>query len=158
MSSHDDNNNVTFNVGGRMYQVRRSFLDAFPNTLLARAASKEWRNDDDEGSTTTCTASIFIDRDGERFRYVLDYMRDGKVHLPLTESKAALLHELQYFGFEDVDGDSLVNATSSSFLEAANGLVEYGKQGVEQAQAWSNITSKLKKSGVVCPESEILRL
>jgi BTB/POZ domain len=44
---------------------------------------------------------IFIDRDGHLFSYVLNYMRDnGRVHLPVTLSKEALLSELEYFGFD----------------------------------------------------------
>jgi hypothetical protein len=41
--------------------------------MLARMASKTWQTDPE--------AAMFVDRDGERFRYILDYMRDGKVHL-----------------------------------------------------------------------------
>jgi hypothetical protein len=84
-----------FNVGGKKYEISRSLLESFPNTMLARMASKTWQTDPE--------AAMFVDRDGERFRCILDYMRDGKVHLPLTVAKGALLLDLEYFGFENVD-------------------------------------------------------
>lgn len=146
-----DSKVVAFNVGGRVYEVRRSLLDSFPNTLLARAASEVWQssdNDTGEGGDTRIYSvkPISIERDGERFRYCLDYMRDGKVRLPLTESKAALLHELQYYGFEDVDGNSIDSISPSSHLiEALESLAEYGKQGFEQSEAWKNAIEKVDK-------------
>jgi len=93
---------VRFNVGGKLYEVSRSLIESFPSTMLARMVSETWQDDSE--------ATLFIDRDGERFRYCLDYMRDGKVSLPLTVSKGAFLQDLDYYGFEDVD-PNLVNVT-----------------------------------------------
>ena len=75
---------------GRIFEVSRSLLDTFLSTIVTRSVSKEWQdNDSDE--------PIFIDRDGDIFRYCLAYMRDVQgVQLPLTESKAALLNDLTY--------------------------------------------------------------
>jgi len=88
---------VSFDVGGRVYKVRRSLLESFPNTLLARLVADEWQGDDE-------SKPIFIDRDSDRFRYCLDYMRDDQaVALPHTESKSAFLKDLEYYGFENVD-------------------------------------------------------
>merc|ERR1719162_1261229 len=93
-----------FNVGGHPYQVSRSFLALHPQTIFAISASNQWHEDYD--------SEIFIDRDGETFRHVLTYLRDGKVTLPLTAAKEALLSELEYYGVEGVDeknvNDSLI--------------------------------------------------
>ena len=89
-------------MGGRIYEVRRSLLDMYPNTILARSASDEWKNEAD-------SQPIFLDRDSERFRYCLDYMRDGKVVLPPTESREAFIQELEYFGFDAVDPNKIVS-------------------------------------------------
>jgi hypothetical protein len=40
MAQHEDEAVVTFNVGGVLYQVRRSLLEKFPNIMLARSAAK----------------------------------------------------------------------------------------------------------------------
>lgn len=85
---------VQFDVGGTVYKVSRSLVNAFPQTMLARLISKTWQIDPN--------ATIFIDRNGERFLYILDYMRDKEVHLPLSIPKAALVRDLHYFGFDDI--------------------------------------------------------
>lgn len=85
-------NTVTFNVGGKRFTISRSFLDRYPETMLTAAASKTWQHNQDE--------EIFIDRNGQRFQYVLDYLRDGKAILPMHETKDALASELEYFNIE----------------------------------------------------------
>ena len=90
----------SFDVRGRIFKVRRSLLESFPQTMLARAASEVWNQQQEQAS--------FVDRDPDLFRYCLDYMRNGqRVHLPFTESKAALLDEMEYYGFQDVDPSSI---------------------------------------------------
>jgi hypothetical protein len=49
--------------------------------------------DDNDGNDP-----ILIDRNGERFQYILEYMRDTKASLPFSLSKEAILRDLQYFG------------------------------------------------------------
>jgi hypothetical protein len=89
---------VTFNVGGTRYEVSRSLLNQFPNSMLCKSASEQWQEDPD--------SEIFIERDGARFKYVLDYMRDGKVDVPITQTQASILAELKYFGIDVVDNES----------------------------------------------------
>ncbi len=91
---------IKFNIGGCTYEVSKSQLDSKPNTMLARSASDQWLQDS--------KADIFIDRDGSLFKYVLSYLRDGRVDLPLTVSKKALMQELiYYYGFENVCEDDI---------------------------------------------------
>lgn len=93
-----------FNVGGKRYEVSESLLDQHPHTMLARLAS-ETRN---QGKAE----EIFIERDGERFRFVLDFLRDGKVGLPLSaDTKATFVAELDYFGVDYGDASSIQHLT-----------------------------------------------
>ena len=85
---------VKFNVGGQKYEVSRSLLAMHTNTMLAKSVSNQWQEDPE--------SEIFMERDGTLFRYVLSYLRDGKVHLPFTVSKQALIDELSYYGVEGV--------------------------------------------------------
>ena len=94
---------VHFDVGGQLYRVARSLLEQYPSSMLYCAAAERWQTDP--------KATIFIEGDGERFRYCLDYMRHQRVHLPLTIPKAAVLADLDYYGFHDVD-PLLVNGNS----------------------------------------------
>ncbi|CAB9507514.1 WD repeat domain 85 [Seminavis robusta] len=88
---------VRFNVGGTKYEISRSLLSQHQNTMLARIASETWQKDPQ--------SEIFVERDGGRFKFVLDFMRDGQVILPAPGqvSKESLLNELAYFGFDNVD-------------------------------------------------------
>ena len=108
---------VQFDVGGRVYRVSRSLLELFPDTMLSRMVSKTWAHDDDDGRKEEIP--IFIERNAERFQYVLDYMRDGQVvSLPVTVSKKGFLKDLEYYGFENVDASSVSLCPSlSTYLD-----------------------------------------
>jgi hypothetical protein len=108
-SSNQANTTIRFNVGGKICEVSKSLLEQYPDTMLARLASDTWHpgsesRRNEEGSFGGGNAALFIERDGERFRYCLDYMRDGgDVVLPHTIPKDALLQDLVYYGFEGID-------------------------------------------------------
>ena len=78
-------------------------------------ASKEWNNEasnDDDGANNGGARSLFIDRNPNRFGYILDFMRDGKVILAGGQggngtSKTSMLEELTYFGFENVPSNAV---------------------------------------------------
>lgn len=99
---------VKFNVGGTKYEVSRTLIEGYPDTMLERLVSDTWQTDPEK--------EIFIERDGLRFRYVLDYMRDKRA-FPLTVSVASVLLELEYFGFIDVPPGSIDG--SCAVVEAA---------------------------------------
>ena len=60
-------------------------------------------------------SEIFIERDGDLFRHVLSYLRDGRVVLPMTASREGLMLELQYYGIDRVEkgniDDSLIRGS-----------------------------------------------
>jgi hypothetical protein len=79
---------ITFDVGGTIYKVSRSLINQYPDTMLARMVSDTWLNGNQK-------EPLFIDRNGERFQYCLDYMRDGpEVALPIAVPKYAFLKDL----------------------------------------------------------------
>jgi hypothetical protein len=88
------NSIVHLNVGGTKFEVARSTIDKYPETMLANLVSQKWQNNPEE--------EVFIDRDGDAFRFVLSYMRDAEVSLPATVSKNANLRELEYYGFRNI--------------------------------------------------------
>jgi hypothetical protein len=55
---------IKFDVGGRLYKVSRSSIERFPSTMLAKMISETWQKDPE--------VTLFIDRDGDRFRFCLD--------------------------------------------------------------------------------------
>jgi hypothetical protein len=90
---------INFNIGGKRYEVSRSLFESQSDTMLAKIASEQWQEDDPE-------SEIFIDRDGTIFRYVLNYLRDGEVKLPISERKDALIKELEFYNV-DHDADKI---------------------------------------------------
>jgi hypothetical protein len=96
---------VRFNVGGVKYEVSRSLIEAYPSTMLARLVSDTWQQD--------LGSEIFIDRNGQRFQYVLDYMRDQEINLPLNTTKGSAVKELEYFGFEHVDPEAIKSSCAN---------------------------------------------
>ncbi|CAB9528362.1 POZ domain-containing protein KCTD4 [Seminavis robusta] len=92
---------VVFNAGGTKYEVARSIIQAYPSTMLAKLVSETWQQ------PAKANKEVFIDRDGLQFRYVLSYMRDQKVYLPMGVAKASILQDLAYFGFENVPEDAI---------------------------------------------------
>jgi hypothetical protein len=106
---------ITFNVGGHKYEVSKNLFELnYPNSMLAKSASDQWHEDPE--------SEIFIERDGALFAFVLSYIRDQKVSLPLTVSKKALLDELAYYGI-DVGNEEDIDDGKARGVLAANSLL-----------------------------------
>ena len=61
---------VKFNVGGRHFEVSRALVDEHSDTVLGKLVSDTWS--DDSGNV------VFIDRDGDIFAHILNYLRYGR--------------------------------------------------------------------------------
>ena len=90
---------IKLNVGGVRYDVSQSLLDRFPCSMLSKLVSDTWI----EGAMDEDTKEVFIDRNGERFQYVMDYMRDGVVELPMSIPRGQLVMDMNYFGIDYQD-------------------------------------------------------
>ena len=64
------NTTVQLNVGGRHFEVSRETIDKFSESILATLVEDTWQEDPQE--------TVFIDRNGDTFAYVLDFMRYGR--------------------------------------------------------------------------------
>jgi N-acetylneuraminic acid mutarotase len=87
---------IELNIGGRRFQTSVQTLRRVPHTFFDAYFSGRYAQD-------VCRdGSIFVDRDGEHFGYVLEYMRDGVVSVaePGAEPSVSLLRGLKReFGF-----------------------------------------------------------
>ena len=63
-------NTIKFNVGGKHFEVSRDLMEKHSETMLGRLVSEAWQQDPEE--------PVFIDRNGDTFAYVLDYLRYGR--------------------------------------------------------------------------------
>lgn len=145
--TQEQTSTIKFNVGGKLYEVSKSLLKRFPDTLLGQKAS-------DESETP-----IFIDRDPDRFAYCLDYMRDGgKLHLPEVITKSSILQELRYFGFGDID-ESLINDETSKLTSTRlNDVVLRAHQKVaKMQQEYADLGVKLRyeKIALICLQESV---
>lgn len=79
-------------VGGSHFVCARSTLLRHSDSFFAKLLSGALPTDRDE------SGAIFIDRDGTHFRYILNYLRDGSVHLPPDDAlRNELLSEANFF-------------------------------------------------------------
>jgi hypothetical protein len=81
-----------FDVGGTPYNVAKDTLLKSKDTVLAKLVSEKWTADQE---------TIFIDRDGERFKYILEtaevyWYRDGRIIVPITVALDA-----DFFGLQE---------------------------------------------------------
>ena len=67
---------VKLDVGGHVFTTTISTLTKYEDSMLAHMFSGLFTIQKDE------QGCIFIDRDGSHFRYILNYLRDGRVDLP----------------------------------------------------------------------------
>jgi hypothetical protein len=121
---------IRLNVGGSHYEVSRFLMEMYPETMLARLVSDEWSGENDQ--------EVFIDRNGLRFQYVLDYMRDQKTTLAMNINKESILTELDYFGFIDVPPESIdekiSNTQAQGHIEATQ--IEFAKRVKRMQEDW----------------------
>jgi BTB/POZ domain len=90
---------VRLNVGGTLYTVNNDTLMNFPDSMLSKMATEQRRFSISDGNLLE---PIFIDRDGERFKYILDGYRDGAILIPRTVAVGSLEKELIFFGLSKV--------------------------------------------------------
>lgn len=81
---------VTLNVSGRRFCTWDSTLKKYPNTLLGSDAIKFFFDNDRK--------EYFLDRDPHMFRYILNFYRDGKLHLSHEDCVGAFREELLFYG------------------------------------------------------------
>lgn len=88
---------VMFDVGGKIYKVSHSLLEQHSETVLAKLVDDKWLADSDK------CKPVFIERNGNAFEYVLDYLRYGSVELPPNIMMSTVTRELDYYGIDVVE-------------------------------------------------------
>ena len=68
---------VNLNIGGVVHTTSLATIQKFPDSMIGRMFSGKFKIPVDKNGY------IVIDRDGELFRFILNYMRCGQLNLPL---------------------------------------------------------------------------
>ncbi|KAH3766106.1 rab9 effector protein with kelch motifs [Pelomyxa schiedti] len=87
---------ITLNVGGTRYDTSINTLTKDKNSMLAVMFGGRYE------VTVSPDGSVFLDRDGTHFKYILNYLRDG--HVSLTRDKLLLKQLLQEAEFYQLEG------------------------------------------------------
>eukprot|EP00985_Skeletonema_marinoi_P019529 scaffold11238_cov150-Skeletonema_marinoi.AAC.3 len=90
-------NTIKFNVGGRPFEVSRDLMEKHSETMLGKLVSEAWQADPEE--------PVFIDRNGNIFEYVLDYLRYGSIELPRNVPKSSFERDLDFYGLLPKEGE-----------------------------------------------------
>eukprot|EP01083_Nonionella_stella_P108777 316607_1 len=106
----NNSTNAKLNVGGKHFEVSRDLLNKHSETMLGKLISDTWQEDPEE--------AVFIDRDGDIFACVLNYLRYGSIELPVTIPKAMFDRELDFYGIQNEDGTII----GKSITEVAESL------------------------------------
>jgi hypothetical protein len=105
---------VQLDVGGMLYKVALDTLMRHPDTMLAKLVSEIWR-----GSPCAQGDPIFIDRDKDLFKYILEWYRDDTIIIPRTVAIAALRNEVRFFSLPD---DVVIKQEKLSTVECCEGM------------------------------------
>ncbi|GFH46928.1 hypothetical protein CTEN210_03402 [Chaetoceros tenuissimus] len=132
MSTISKSTTVQLDVGGTLYKVSLSLIANFPDSMLASIVSNKWKEKYQE--------EIFIERNGHRFQYVLDYMRDGEATLPKGECAESLYKELEYFGIE-FDSAKITSTDCLNIPESIDNYLAWIRKfdSLKHAQARSHV-------------------
>ncbi|CAI2338311.1 unnamed protein product [Caenorhabditis sp. 36 PRJEB53466] len=119
---------ITLNVGGTVYTTTRSTLSKEADTLLANIASGSLSDDEQISVVTMPDGSLFLDRDGPLFAYILHFLRTDKLSLPEQFREVARLKdEADFYRLEKLS--TLLAASSTiSRPRTANGYTTSGAE------------------------------
>ncbi|ELR14880.1 K+ channel tetramerization subfamily protein [Acanthamoeba castellanii str. Neff] len=103
---------VKLNVGGTYFQTSLTTLTQVPSMFSAMFSGKYRMEADEDGC-------YFIDRDPTHFRYVLNFLRDSRIEVPVEGSKALVRELLAEAEFYQVEG--LIALLAPDDHDAASG-------------------------------------
>uniref|UniRef100_A0A915N924 Potassium channel tetramerisation-type BTB domain-containing protein n=1 Tax=Meloidogyne javanica TaxID=6303 RepID=A0A915N924_MELJA len=94
---------IQLNVGGTCYLTTVETLKRDQCSLLAQLLTVDGMEANSKVAKRMSNGAVFIDRDGELFAYILDFLRSGKLLLPENfRELARLKEEVQFYQLEEL--------------------------------------------------------
>jgi hypothetical protein len=161
-----ENTILTLNVGGVLYTTTHSTLLSHPDTFFTALLSGRFSAD----ACTDGNGNIFIDRDGKRFRYVLNYLRSRTLHLPRSHHHLhqyfEIKEEAEFFGLNEMvqllqrEIKSLEQASrqaeKQSSVQGKENHIEHSGVGTKRQRTETGAISRGNFQTPVRPASEII--
>lgn len=95
---------VQLNIGGTSYTTTKQTLHREPESLLPKLFEPNGLERYSDVIGVLPDGTYFVDRDGELFAYILDYLRTGKLLLPDNfKDTARLREEVLFYQLEDLN-------------------------------------------------------
>ncbi|TNN12961.1 Potassium voltage-gated channel subfamily D member 3 isoform 2 [Schistosoma japonicum] len=127
---------IIINVSGRRFETRRSTLEKFPETLLG--------SDEKEYFQDPVSKEYFFDRDPELFRYIMEYYRSERLHLPKDYCVTAYHEELLYFGImPEIMGDCCYEEYLDKYRENRERQEEKKEDILEEEKPFTSFRGRL---------------
>ncbi|KAK4472907.1 hypothetical protein MN116_004114 [Schistosoma mekongi] len=127
---------IIINVSGRRFETRRSTLEKFPETLLG--------SDEKEYFQDPVSKEYFFDRDPELFRYIMEYYRSERLHLPKDYCVTAYHEELLYFGImPEIMGDCCYEEYLDKYRENRERQEEKKEDTLEEEKPLTSFRDRL---------------
>lgn len=120
---HGRSGRVKLNVGGSIFETTIATLTKFPHTFF-HAAFVSFRSGD--SAPQDADGCFFIDRDGTHFDAILEFLRKGKVRLPVDAGDINdLMEEVRYYMLEEpfvdaIAGEGTIEVTTDTSASRGN--------------------------------------
>ena len=110
---------VNLNIGGQHFTTSIQTLTKDPDSMLAAMFSGSFELKPCEDG------AFFIDRDGSHFRYILNYLRTGKLNLPKdTTFVKELLEEAEFYQIQGMIDELVPNESTLATSTPAEMFLE----------------------------------
>lgn len=125
---------VKFDVGGRNFKISRALVDEHSDSVLGKLVSQTWNDDPNK--------EVFIDRSGDLFAQVLEYLRYGSIELPMTIPRSMFERELDYYGI--ISSEDTINDQGGGLADIMGSFAQpviKAKKNLAEAETQRNMFS-----------------
>jgi hypothetical protein len=123
---------AAFRVENQVFEIDPQIIDSFPERVLpSRSCLKRY----------STSKPVRLDGDPNRFHYIIEWMRKGRIRLPASISRPDFLADLEVYGFQRIDSETI--EAGSKLVQAFN--VKHVKSTMSKQQEHIKELEELEK-------------